>query len=242
MQCRTHPERAGVNTCNQCGEWLCEECTIEINGRIFCRRCLAQLAKEPGTPAPAPAAARPARMYAAAPGRHISWGLLFFFSCIIPVPGLNYMYEGLIKRGLAAMSTFFLLIYLTATFQMWPFSLIFGLSFPVFILTSIFDGFAIRRRINAGETVNDDIDDIIVFVQRNKRLIFSFIGLIIILSLFSAVFSIFGGPIRALLPIIVVAFGLCVLFKKPGSAGARRKPAPPIIRADIPAEDGRSNE
>ena len=208
MNCKTHPGVPGVNTCSQCGEWLCEGCTIEINGRIFCRRCLAQLAGEPA----APSLSAPVR---AAGGRHINWGLLFLFSCVIPIPGLNYMYEGLIKRGLAALSAFFLLIYLTAQFPIWPFSLIFGLSYPVYILACIFDGFHIRRRINAGETVSDDIDDILRFLKRNRYLILAFIVLLVALPAANSVLVSIARPLGRMLPVIVIGLGLYVVFKKP---------------------------
>jgi len=204
MPCRTHPSINGVNTCNQCGEWLCEECTVEINGRIFCRGCLASLAGKPGDSKPS----------SAIPGRRISGGLLFFLSFFMP-SGVNYMYMGLMKRGLAAMVGFFLLIYLASIFSMWPFTLIFGLSIPIFWLTCIFDGFNIRRRINSGIRVTDDVDDIINFIKRNKHLIIAFFGLLLVLTFAGSMFSVLANPIRRALPVLVVALGLYVLFKRP---------------------------
>jgi hypothetical protein len=200
-----HPERNGVNTCNQCGEWLCEDCTVEINGRIFCRGCLAQLAGPKDAP-------RDAARTAAKP-KHISGVLLFLFSFVIPVPGVNYMYMGLIKRGLTAMVGFFLLIYLLSVFNAWPFSLIFGLAIPVYWLTCMFDGYNIRRRINAGEAVYDDVEDILSFLKRNKNLIIGFIVVIVAISLISTVFAI----LSPILPILIVGLGLYVLFKRPKS-------------------------
>lgn len=214
MQCRTHPDHNGVNTCNQCGDWLCEDCTVEINGRIFCRRCLAQLAGE-GSPSAAPSAAPRSSTARHAPAaRRINLGLLLLFS--FP-PGINYMYEGLIKRGLAAMSGFFLLVYMTSIFHStWPLSLIFGLTFPVYLITCFFDGLHIRRRINAGEAVSDDVDDILNFIKRNSRLIVAFVALILGLSLANAL--LFSGSFyhtRQWLPIILIILGLYVLFKRP---------------------------
>ena len=209
MQCKTHPGVQGTSTCNQCGEWLCEACTVEINGRIFCRRCLAQIAGEPGSGKTEAARAVPAR--------HINGFLLFIFS-MMP-PGVNYMYEGLIKRGLAALAGFFLLIYLTAQFSFWPLSLIFGLSFPVYILACIFDAFNIRRRINAGETVNDDIDGILKFIKRNKHIIIGFAVLVIALSLFNTAYFALPFALRRWLPVAVVALGIYMLAK----STARRK-------------------
>jgi hypothetical protein len=180
---------------------------VEINGRIFCRRCLSQLAGDSPIPA--------AEGKKTAVKRHINWGLLFLFSVVIPVPGLNYLYEGLIKRGLAAMCGFFLLVYLTAQFHTWPLNLVLGLAFPVYILVCIFDGFNIRRRMNAGEAVNDDIDDIRLFVRRNKYVILAFAALLFGLPLINAFFSALAVPFGRYLPIIILALALYVLFRKP---------------------------
>ncbi|MDR1664444.1 MAG: hypothetical protein LBR83_05950 [Clostridiales bacterium] len=211
MQCRTHPDRNGVNTCNQCGEWLCEECTVEINGRIFCRKCLAQLASAPKPEASAPRAAIPC---AGMPKRHISWGLLFIFSSL--PPGVNYMYEGLIKRGLAAMSGFFTLVFLASMLsEVSSLSLIIGLSFPVYILACIFDSFHIRRRINAGEAVSDDIDDIIAFFTQNKRLILCAAALLVVIALFNSVLSVLPWAVKRLLPMALVGLGLYMLLRGP---------------------------
>jgi hypothetical protein len=210
-----HPDVNGLNTCNQCGDWLCEACTVEIDNRIYCRRCLAKLAREPEAPR-GPVSGHAAPPHSRAKARHISGGLLFVFTCLTPVSGVNYLYEGLIKRGLAAMGGFFLLIYLTATFTFWPFSLIFGLSIPIYWLACAFDGFHIRRRMNAGEIVNDDVDDVIGFIKRNKRLIVAFAALLLALALASSMFSMLPSPVSRWLPVIVVALGLYVLLKKPG--------------------------
>jgi hypothetical protein len=80
------------------------------------------------------------------------------------------MYLGLIKRGLAAMCAFFLLIYLAITAFALPLTLLFSLSIPVLWLTSLFDGFHTRRRINAGDPPEDNIRDILSALSRNKTL------------------------------------------------------------------------
>ena len=232
MQCRTHADLTGVNTCNQCGDWLCEDCTVEINGRIFCRSCLSQM---PGASAPPKAETPHAAAYAVPPGskRFISWGVLFLFSCVIPIPGLNYMYEGLIKRGLAAMAGFFLLIYAMIQFfimGVWQIGLLFALTLPVYMLTNIFDGFHIRRRVNAGEVVLDDIDDVLAFIKRYKGV---FIALAVVLLALPIVmplvrglmasFPIAGGMIGRFLPVVVVLVGIRILFKKPRRSERKRQ-------------------
>ena len=210
MQCRIHPENAGVNTCSQCGEWLCDACTVNLQGRVFCRKCLAKLTEgAEGAYGPVKDA-EPVFTYAEKP-RHIFGGLLFLFSFI---PGVNYMYLGLIKRGLAVMVGFFLLIYFI-TVSPFPLLLLLVFSIPVYYLTSLFHSFGLRRRINAGEAVGDSIDDVVNFLRRNKGLIIGFIILLFGVSIAGSLIRMVLVPILRYLPVIVILIGLYVIFKKP---------------------------
>jgi len=113
MTCRNHPTRAAANTCGQCGDWLCEECTADVGGRIYCAACLQKYwAHEPEESVPEPAPYYPSRSERP---RNVSFGLLFLFS-FLP-PGINYMYEGLIKRGLFILSSFFCVSIVTFMLQ-----------------------------------------------------------------------------------------------------------------------------
>ncbi|MCL2665094.1 MAG: hypothetical protein FWE82_05725 [Defluviitaleaceae bacterium] len=214
MQCRIHPAKEGVNTCNQCGVWLCRDCTVEINGRLFCRACLAEMADK-GTPAHGPV--YPPRR--TAPPRRINGFLLLVFSSL---PGANYMYEGLIKRGLLVMSAFFALIYVSSVIDMASFVLI------ILWITCLFDAFQIRRRINAGELIPDNIEDITDFIRRNKTLIASVIIILAVLAAFRVLMSLsifnFGflfGGFRNLLPVAIIIGGLYILFKRPAKGGKK---------------------
>lgn len=40
MSCKYHIEKNALNTCSICGDWLCEECIIEINNRNYCKSCI----------------------------------------------------------------------------------------------------------------------------------------------------------------------------------------------------------
>ena len=198
MQCKNHPTVKGINTCNECGSWLCERCSFERGGRIFCPGCAADNGAE-------------SSYHTLSPGstKYISWGLLFLFSVIIPLPGLNYMYMGLIKRGLMAMSVFFGLIFmgtqLTGGFG------IFAFAIPILVITCIFDGFNLRRRINSGEEISDSIDDIIDTVKRNRRIIVSFLLLLVIVHIVGSMLPFLGRFI----PIIFVIWAVLTFFSKP---------------------------
>lgn len=240
MQCKNHPEENGVNTCNQCGTWLCEKCSFEREGRYFCPSCASQ-----GTLAGAGSSGTgplgdgsggtgsygsgsygssthrgPTGPYDrgySGPGyvdRSVSWGLLFLFSVIIPIPGINYMYLGLIKRGLVAMSAFFGSIYLTIQFMSsgaWAIGILFIFSIPVLWLSTTFDGFKIRNRMNYGEVVTDNIDDILGFIRRNRGILTGFLLFLLAINVVPALF----GFLRNIIPIIIVVWAIYILFKKP---------------------------
>ena len=187
MQCRMHPTTSASNVCSECGTWICDACTITIENRLFCRSCLAKLAVEPGN-------------------KKYSWGLLILFSCLLP--GVNYMYLGLVKRGLAAVSFFFVLVYLMAVMT-WPVTLLFGMGTAVFWLTCIFDGINIRRRLEHGESVPDGIEDILPIIQRHKTKIACVIIFIVAFIVISSVIAL----LLPLLPLVIIVLGLYILFK-----------------------------
>jgi len=203
MQCRNHPDVSGVNTCNECGQWFCEECSFERGGRIFCPTCVAQQAATATHHAPAHHAP------AARSGRLPSHGVMFVLSICVPIPGLNYMYMGLIKRGLAAMSAFFLIIYLGAAVSNGFPGMLFVFSIPVLILSTIFDSFRILRRMEAGEVVTDNIDDVMGFFRRNKTVIVVAIITFAVLQFVGSWLPRFFGNI---VPVILVLLALKLIF------------------------------
>ena len=220
MQCKNHPEENGVNTCNQCGCWVCDKCGFERVGRIFCPHCAAQpnvsgAGAFVGPESSGMAALRP-EAYSSPKytGKYISWGLLFLFSVIIPLPGLNYMYMGLIKRGLVAMGTFFGIIYLMSQIG-GGLTVLFAFSIPVLILACIFDGFRIRTRINAGEVITDNIDDVTSFIRRNRIVIVGFLLILIAINLAGAILPWLVGLLRRAIPILLAVWVISALLKKP---------------------------
>ena len=214
MQCRNHPTENGVNTCNQCGSWLCDRCSFERGGRIFCPSCASQQAT--GTSAPSSGIAHGPTSHP--PGRNISWGLLFFFSIVIPLPGLNYMFLGLIKRGLVAMLAFFGVLYVAIQFfsaGTWQLGLLFILILPVLILACVFDGFRLRNRINAGEIVTDNIDDIVDFVRRNRVILIGLLLLLVAVHVMGGVLPWLFQWLRNIVLLVIAVWAIRALFRKP---------------------------
>ena len=43
MECYYHPNKEGVNTCAICGKSVCEECSLEIAVKMYCKECLEKI-------------------------------------------------------------------------------------------------------------------------------------------------------------------------------------------------------
>ena len=207
MQCIAHPTRAASNTCSICNHWLCDECTVNTGGRILCRSCITSMNIATHEDSPPDVVKTYAPTH-----KHISWGQLFLFSFLFP-PGANYMYMGLIKRGLAAMCGFFMLIYLVVTISGVMFTLLFALMIPILWLTCLFDGFHIRRRINSGEVVEDGVGDILSNVLRNKTLTLAIL-IVITLAFAGSIIGFAVELIRRAVPILLIALALYIIFRR----------------------------
>jgi len=122
------------------------------------------------------------------------------------------MYMGLIKRGLATMSMFFLIIFLITTASM-PLTLFLALTLGVVYLASFFDGFKVRRRINDGETVADDVGDAFGFILKNRTARTIFLVAITVMVLVNVIgFAI--QVINAVLLVLLIAFVIYLFVRK----------------------------
>lgn len=100
MNCANHPQNAVAAYCRTCGKPICNQCTRQVMGVIYCENCLAE--KVSGT-APAPGAFQPAPGYQPAirpassgPNPALAGILAGFFPF-----GVGAVYCGLYAKGLA---------------------------------------------------------------------------------------------------------------------------------------------
>lgn len=129
------------------------------------------------------------------------------------------MYMGLIKRGLAAMASFFIAIYvgiIMVSLIGWL-SIFFWLILPLLYFTVTFDGFQIRHRLNAGEAVGDDIDGAVNFLKKNRltitTILLSFAALIVI-SIVAPHLVWLTTIVARLTPFIIVGVIIYMLIRK----------------------------
>ena len=108
------------------------------------------------------------------------------------------------------MGGFFLLAYLVITAPS-ALTVVFALAVPVPWLACFFDGFHIRRRINADETVEDGVGNILSGILRNKKLS------LILLVIITIAWNIAGVAFeltRRVVPILLLVLVMHVIFRK----------------------------
>ncbi len=177
MNCRNHSEREATQICISCGKPMCDECTININGKNYCTECLETFINVASNNS----------------GTHKKNKILTFFLGFIP--GISHMYLGLINKGLAIMGLLFVSLFLaiffsdSSTLYWFP-----GFFIPTFSLLfisySIFDSLAIVDRINSGELKYDEswyeltaIKQKIISAKKTIGIIMIGIGLVILFSI-----------------------------------------------------------
>jgi hypothetical protein len=60
MKCYVHPDVDAVGTCTVCGKSVCQNCAVDMNGKLTCKSCVEKMATQPGSAAGAGTVAAPA--------------------------------------------------------------------------------------------------------------------------------------------------------------------------------------
>lgn len=92
MRCHHHPEAEAVQECRLCSHPLCQECSVQVKGVIYCPDCLETRAQS----APRPAAPPPIPDYRSV--RSAGW--------LSVVPGLGLLYLGQYVKALVVVLLF----------------------------------------------------------------------------------------------------------------------------------------
>jgi Domain of unknown function (DUF5668)/B-box zinc finger len=174
MNCATHPDTAAVAFCRSCGKPLCNNCTRDVRGVVYCEPCLAARldATAPSGPAytppstgytppasgfvpPAQAAYPPVgtpvqspRLIGSGPNPAVAGILAGFFPF-----GVGAVYCSQYAKGLAHLIIFSMLVFASDHAGRWDF--IFGLGIAFFYVYQIIDAVRTAHALQAGQPAPD---------------------------------------------------------------------------------------
>jgi len=142
MNCANHNDAAAVAYCRTCGKPLCNACSRNVGGAVYCETCVAEkmhgAAATPGIPN------RPPLQAVVPPqSRPVVAGLLGF------IPGVGAMYNGQFMKGVIHALTFVVLVFLTTHIG------VLGILIGFFVFYMVFDAFKTSEAIQQGLPLPD---------------------------------------------------------------------------------------
>jgi hypothetical protein len=167
MNCATHSDQAAVAFCRTCGKPLCNQCTRDVRGVIYCESCLAArmegAASAPSagfTPAPPPslyppiggptAYVPPPPQVNSGPNPTVAGILAGFFPF-----GVGAVYCSQYAKGLAHLVIMVLLIIGQSSNVPWYVHVVLGIGIGFFYIYQIIDAARTAKAIQAGEPAPD---------------------------------------------------------------------------------------
>jgi hypothetical protein len=163
MNCATHNDLAAVAFCRTCGKALCQNCTRDVRGVIYCESCLA--ARLEGT-APAAALLPPQTPYqqvtnqalgmrvppgpSSGPNPAVAGILAGFFPF-----GVGAVYCSQYAKGFAHLLIFGLLIFGAGHAGSWDW--LFGIGIAFFYVYQIIDAVRTAKAVQMGQPVPDPL-------------------------------------------------------------------------------------
>lgn len=208
MKCRNHKEEEAKYICDKCKMPICEECATEIRGNKVCISCIDQ------------------SLYAEADRvERIGFFNKLMFLIFACIPGAAHMQMGLFKRGMQLMFTFIGSIVLLTYANIDSF-------IPLIIIPtwffSLFDAYSTRKKLFAGEIIEDTEAYNYQFIIHNKKILGSAMLILGCIGVLNALVGPFEASLRALgldsfqfvwalrrgiIPFVLVIGGIMLLTK-----------------------------
>ncbi|MFY9908996.1 MAG: DUF5668 domain-containing protein [Candidatus Sulfotelmatobacter sp.] len=174
MNCATHPDIAAVAFCRTCGKPLCNNCTRDVRGVVYCEPCLA--ARLEATTPPAPGYAPPSAGYTPPGSGFVPPAQAAYLPVGTPVPparptssgpnpavagilagffpfGVGAVYCSQYAKGLAHLIIFAMLIFASDHAGRWDW--VFGLGIAFFYVYQIIDAVRTAHALQAGQPAPD---------------------------------------------------------------------------------------
>lgn len=206
MKCANHPEKEVINNCGFCNKGFCNDCLIELGGNYFCKNCLAA---KSGIKISDNDNHEQEVKTVISEKKSKLWAFLFSL-----VPGVGYLYLGLMTRGLHTMILFFGSIFIASFIG---FDQLMALVVPVVVFYSVFDTQQIVKNLNEGMEVEDkQLFDIkkIPFNQSWIGYTLIFIGVMALLNnVLPFYYPLFNVVQRVLPPVLIIGLGVMILYR-----------------------------
>lgn len=200
MKCINHPDKEQAATCVLCNESLCEDCLVVLGEHSYCKKCLTEKISGGGNSITKSPSIRG--------NKSRFWAFVLSL-----VPGLGYLYLGLMNRGLQTMLLFFGSIFVASFIG---FDQLMALVVPVVIFYSIFDTQQLTKDINAGIPVDDkqffDLKKI-PFTQSWIGYALIVIGGLALLQNIMPYFPFWMELRRIIPPVIIIGLGVSILYR-----------------------------
>jgi LiaF transmembrane domain/B-box zinc finger len=168
MNCANHSDQAAVAFCRTCGKPLCNQCTRDVRGVIYCESCLAARMEgapaapgSPYTPPPQPNVFTPVggpSVYVPPPIPPVSSGpnptVAGILAGFFPF-GVGAVYCSQYAKGLAHLAIMVLLIIGVSSDVPWYMHMFLGLGIGFFYVYQIIDAVRTARALQLGEPAPD---------------------------------------------------------------------------------------
>ncbi len=175
MNCANHSEQAALAFCRTCGKPLCNQCTRDVRGVIYCETCLASHLETAApvagfTPVQTPYAQTPYTPPQTGYQQFMDQGLGLkvqpgpvsgpnpavagILAGFFPI-GVGAVYSGQYAKGLAHLVIMVLLIIGQASDVPWYIHLVLGVSMGFFYIYQIIDAIRTAKAVQLGEPAPD---------------------------------------------------------------------------------------
>jgi hypothetical protein len=242
MNCATHNEVAAVAFCRTCGKPLCNQCTRDVRGVIYCESCLAarmEGAPAPGTPAGTPPGYTPVppptgyQQFmdqglgikvppgpASGPNPAVAGILAGFFPF-----GVGAVYTGQYAKGLSHLVIMVLLILGLGSDLPWFIITMLGIGTAFFYVYQIIDSVRTAKAIQLGQPAPDPFGLAQTFGVGEKFEATKVpIGAAILIGLgvLFLINTMFNFSLHGFWPLILIALGCYIFAKQWGLLGNYR--------------------
>jgi Domain of unknown function (DUF5668) len=236
MNCATHNEVAAVAFCRTCGKALCNQCTRDVRGVIYCEACLA--ARMEGTAPPNPAAAGYTPVQTSYPVGSTPTGPGFppansgpnpavagILAGFFPI-GVGAVYTGQYAKGLAHLVIMVLLIIGMGSDLPWYAITVLAICTGFFYVYQIIDSIRSAKAIQIGEPAPDPFGLAQTFGAGEKfettkiptgAAVLIALGVLFLLH----TAGLFQFGLDRFWPLILIGLGVWLFAKHWGIAGAR---------------------